>query len=74
LNDFEGALQDYDKSIALDSTKIDVYNNRSILRCSLRDYKGTIEDYNRMIELNPSDEATIKNRKIIQSLIDNPSK
>ena len=46
-NDFQGAMEDYNKAIELNYN--DAYNNRGILRNRMNDYKNAIEDFNRAL-------------------------
>ncbi|HND83647.1 MAG TPA: hypothetical protein PKY54_09905, partial [Chitinophagales bacterium] len=47
--DKPGAILDYTKSINLDATHYQTFNNRGILKNDLQDYKGALEDYSKAI-------------------------
>jgi tetratricopeptide (TPR) repeat protein len=54
LGDYQGAIQDYNQALRLDSTYTYAYNNRGIAKKNLKDYQGAIQDYNKAIELKPN--------------------
>lgn len=51
--DYVGAIQDYDKEIALDSGWADVYMDRALAKAAFWDYQSAISDYDKSIELEP---------------------
>ncbi len=59
--DKEGAIQDYNISIKLNSSNADSYINRGCVKDDIGDYKGAIEDYKRAIEINPDDKSIYYN-------------
>ena len=54
LDDYHGAIADYDRAIELDPENAEGYYNRGIAKSGLDDYHGAIADYDRAIELNPN--------------------
>lgn len=53
IQDYIGAIQDYDQLIKLDPKNIELYlKSRAELKEKLEDYQGAIQDYNLMIEMN----------------------
>ena len=60
--DHAGAIEEYSKSIAIDSTKFQTFNNRGISKNDIGDLKGALKDYNKAIELNPKIADTYNNR------------
>ena len=55
LKNFQGALEDYNKAIELDSNNFEVYYKRGLSKDSLEDYDGAMADYNKAIALNLKD-------------------
>ena len=51
LNDFKGALADYDKAISLIPDYGEVYDLRGIVKSELGDKVGACEDWNKSFEL-----------------------
>lgn len=51
--DYEGAIEDFNEVLRLDSNFILAYNKRGDARSALKDYKGAIEDLNQYIQANP---------------------
>jgi|GEM_PF-1733300 len=56
------AVSDYTKSIALDPTNAQVYNNRAYTNMRLRNYKDTLPDLDKAIMLNPNYVQALMNR------------
>ena len=53
--DYKGALDNYNKAIALDSAKTDIdiaFHNRGYIREILQDTLGALDDYRKAIQLN----------------------
>jgi tetratricopeptide (TPR) repeat protein len=61
-NDFQGAMEDYDKAIELNYD--DAYNNRGILKNRMNDYKGAIDDFDRALRAKSDREIAHYNRGI----------
>ena len=53
LEDYRGAIADYNKIIELIPNESIAYYNRGIAKEALEDYRGAIADYNKALELNP---------------------
>ena len=62
LKKFEGAIEDYSKSIEIDSMFVDAYYNRGNSKYFLRDFKGAIDDYSQAIEIDPKYAEAYNNR------------
>ncbi|MFB6306499.1 MAG: tetratricopeptide repeat protein, partial [Flavobacteriales bacterium] len=56
MQDFKGAIDDYNKAIEIDSENVLMYNNRAEAKVDIKDYKGAVEDYTQALELNPENE------------------
>ena len=74
LEDYQGALQDYNKAIELDSIKSDaglamLYANRCIAKYYLKDNQGVIQDCGKAIELNPNMANPYNNRGLAKSAL-----
>ena len=52
LNDFQGAIQDYNNAIVLDSKYALTYLSRGVANLKLENYHDAIKDFNKAIELN----------------------
>ena len=61
-NDFEGALENFNKAIELTPNYAEIYKFRAKLKVRLADYQAAIEDYNQVIKLNPDDASAYKER------------
>ena len=64
LDDYRGAIQDYNKAIELNPKDEIAYYNRGNAKSKLEDYHGAIQDYNKAIELNPNDKDAYNFRGI----------
>jgi tetratricopeptide (TPR) repeat protein len=62
LNDYQGAIAYYNKSIELDPNVAEPYFNRGVNKQNLEDYRGAIADYNKVIELDPEYAEAYHNR------------
>ena len=67
--DYEGAIADYDKAIALEPDNADAYILRGFARYHLQDYKRAIEDYDKAIELVPDNARTYNIRGLVKSIL-----
>lgn len=65
----DGALQDINKSIELDSNSYAAYNNRGAIKQQLMDFKSALVDYNKAIALNSRFDDAINNRRKVVHLI-----
>lgn len=52
--DCNGAIADYTKSIAVDPTYPETFNNRGYTYTRMRNYKAALVDFTRAVELKPS--------------------
>ncbi|MDD3876188.1 MAG: tetratricopeptide repeat protein [Bacteroidales bacterium] len=50
---YQGALEDFDKAVEMDSYSPDAYNYRGIVRYYMDDFAGALIDFNKAIELQP---------------------
>lgn len=57
LNDYGGAMDDFNKSIEINPNFSEAFFNRGILKKVMEDYQGALEDYNKAIELDENSEA-----------------
>lgn len=57
-----GALEDYDKAIAMASDFAEAYENRGATKDELGDYEGAIADYNKALEYLPESAMAYFNR------------
>ncbi len=53
LNDLQGAMEDYNKSVILNPKSHFAFNNRGLLKDELTDFMGAIIDFNKAIEISP---------------------
>jgi tetratricopeptide (TPR) repeat protein len=60
--DFKGAMEDYDKVLALDKKDEESYLNRGLAKEKLKDFKGAFTDYTEAISLKPDYEKAWLNR------------
>ena len=51
---FQDAIQDFDRAISLGPTNADAYYNRGLAYVDLREYQQAIEDFNRVLDLAPT--------------------
>ncbi|NER36823.1 MAG: tetratricopeptide repeat protein [Oscillatoria sp. SIO1A7] len=64
MGDFEGALEDYDRSIQLNPQQATAYNNRAMAKYNLANPEGAIEDYTKALRLNSTEWVTYFNRGV----------
>jgi len=69
LKDLNGALEDFNMSIALDSNSFAAYNNRGAIQQHKGNLKKALSDFDKAISLNPNFEDAINNRKKISRLL-----
>jgi tetratricopeptide (TPR) repeat protein len=62
LQDYRGAIADFNRAIELNPNLALTYYNRGLSKYKLQDYRGAIADYNKEIELNPNFEEAYYNR------------
>ncbi|HOK38685.1 MAG TPA: hypothetical protein PLC87_08465 [Bacteroidales bacterium] len=63
------ALDDFDKSILLDSANSAAYNNRGAVRQQFCDFIGALSDYKKAVELNPDYQDALNNIKRVENLL-----
>lgn len=61
-HDIKKSLEEYTKSIKLDSNSFDVYLDRAITYSNLGQYDLAIEDYNHAARITPNSESLLANR------------
>ena len=66
-DDFERAIEAYDKTIQLDPNSAEAYNNRGNVKGDLGQYEAAIADYDVAIDLNPDDANAYYNRGNVKS-------
>ena len=54
LEDYSGAIQDYNKAIDINPNNAKAYSNRGAAKDKLLDYRGAIQDYTKAIEISPN--------------------
>ena len=62
--DYDAAIANYDRAIALEPDDADAYHNRGIAKDAQGDYAAAIADFNRAIALEPDDADAYHNRGI----------
>jgi tetratricopeptide (TPR) repeat protein len=73
LNDFSGALADYNQAVKLGSVTNALYSSRGFVRSQLNDFSGSLADYNRALKLYPGDAYTYLGRaNLHQIYLKNP--
>ena len=60
--EIDSAIEDYNKTIELNPSLDEVYNNRGVAYYKRGDYQRAIVDYTKTIELNPDDPIAYYNR------------
>jgi tetratricopeptide (TPR) repeat protein len=66
LNDYQGALADYNKAIALNPKYSAAYIIRAILKSGLNDVKGALADYSKAIAFDPRNANYYYNRGVLK--------
>jgi len=69
VRDLQGAIEDFNQSIDLDTNSYAAYNNRGAIKQQLWDFKSALADYNKAIALNQRFEDAITNRHKVLHLI-----
>ncbi len=62
LDDYSGAMLNFNRSIEIDSNKFYVFGNRGTLKLNQKDFEGALMDYNKAIEINPKIASLYYNR------------
>jgi len=69
VRDLQGAIEDFDKSIKIDSNSFAAYNNRGAVNQQLGNYKTALTDYNKAIALNSRYDEAVNNRRKVLHLM-----
>ena len=67
LDDYFGAMADYDYAIQLDPLNVAAIYNRGLLRMEVRDNDNAIKDFTRVLELDSDDYRSLYNRAYLYS-------
>ncbi|BBM84851.1 tetratricopeptide repeat protein [Candidatus Uabimicrobium amorphum] len=65
LKQYEKALADYNKAIAIDPDNFVAYKNRGILYQDLKQYEKALADYNKAIDIDPNNFEAYNNRGLL---------
>ncbi|MBO4738001.1 MAG: tetratricopeptide repeat protein [Bacteroidales bacterium] len=65
--DYQGAMADFEKAIALDSNNMEYINNRGLLKMDMEEYEAAIEDFNQVIGMNDKCYQAYNNRGLAQA-------
>ena len=65
--DYDAAIANYDRAIALEPSDADAYHNRGIAKDAQGDYAGAIADFDRAIALDPDDADSYHNRGVAKA-------
>ena len=68
------ALQNYDKAIELEPQNSLAYVNRAIFYEALEEYGKALDDYNKALELDPKNKEALQSRGDLYSKLKDPSK
>jgi tetratricopeptide (TPR) repeat protein/S1-C subfamily serine protease len=71
LNDYKGAMADYNTAIDIYPQMTLVHNNRAGLKFKLKDFQGALADYNAEIDINPQFSLAYYNRGMVKAAIKN---
>ena len=63
LNQYERAIQDYNKAIQLNPNYFEAYNNRGWAYYCLKKYQQALKDFDKALELNPNNNQVKNNRE-----------
>jgi len=69
IKDYQGALKDYNHSIALKQTA-HIFNERGLVKCSLKNYEDAILDFNKCVDLDSSFAQGYYNRAFAREKLD----
>jgi tetratricopeptide (TPR) repeat protein len=72
LNDFQGAIQDYNIAIQIDPTSPHPYYNRGLARQDLGDLTGAMADLSKAIALDPEYLFAFYDRGLLQARMGRP--
>ena len=68
-NDFESAIQNFNKAIEKDQRLYSAYWNRGNTRMVTLDYMGALQDFNKAIEIDPTIEVAYADRGYTKTLL-----
>jgi tetratricopeptide (TPR) repeat protein len=54
MQDYNGALADFDKAVLLNAKDVYAFNNRGCVKNKLHDYQGAIYDFDSAIKMDPN--------------------
>ncbi len=74
LKEFELAIEDYDRAIAIDSGGSDTYANRGLAYANLKNYRQAILDFNEAIRRDPRFSLAYHNRCLAYALQGDPDR
>jgi len=70
--DYQRAVAAFDKAIAIDPTKAEVWNNRGLSQIQLEQYHEALQSINKALSLYPGYENARKAKKIVLGLLKEP--
>ena len=59
LEDYQAAIDDFDKALSIDSSLDDAYFNRGIAKSKLENHQAAIDDFTRALLINPVNVPTL---------------
>ena len=62
MDDYAGAVADYDQALEIDPQYAEAYGNRGVAKSQMGKHMSAITDYDRSLELNPQYAAVYNNR------------
>ena len=69
--EYQAAINDYTRAIALDPDDAFAYNNRGLAYGNIDDFQAAIRDYDKAIALDPDDAEVYNNRGLAKSKLGN---
>jgi tetratricopeptide (TPR) repeat protein len=69
MNDFDGALDDFNKAISLDSNSFAAYNNRGAVYQQNGGFQEALKDYTKALEMKPDYTNALDNKKKVIRLM-----
>ena len=69
LNDFQGAIDDFNKAIELNLKNAPAYNNRGFTKYRLKNYKGALDDFAESIKIKPNDAYAYNSRGYTKNIL-----
>lgn len=65
LNDFLGAIEDYNAAIKLKDDNASYFTNRGNVKYKMKDSKGALEDFDKSISIDPTNPAVYYNKGMV---------